>query len=720
MAQVVINEIFPNPVGTDDGTERVEIYNAGPNPVDMTGWAIDDAATIDEVGVRARIPEDLDPACSLNPIIGPGEYRLVKGQTAPAWLNNSGDDVYLISNRLLNPTQVHFVQYVGNVEGQVWSAIPNGSGNFDWRVPTLCATNGGVGDIVPPGDITDLVATAGDYPGEVRLTWTAAGDDGFTGLASDYLIRVSNVPINGGNFDASSDIERFINAPLPLTGSAAETLYVFGMDPDTTYHFAIKTRDEVPNTSNVSNSVSSAPAAGSLLSTNLGWTPFFGNLHSHTGYSDGVQTPANAYTYARTQAQTPLDFLSVTEHNHASAGMALASYSLLQSQAAAANDDGNFVAIFGQEWGFAANGHVIVHEAPVLFGWEGGNYDVFVAEGNYAGLYDAVVANPPVSSPVVLQWAHPAASDFGSMLVTANGLASVHLMALVNGPATSVATNETDIGNTGFDDDFQTALQKGFRVSPTADQDNHSPNWGSSSESRTAVLAASLTKSNILSGMAARRTYATQDHNVIVQFSAEGHAMGEAFEADTGVRIAVDVMDPDVGDAVVGIDLFRGITGGASATRVAFNSGSTSLHWRDLDPPGIGTEAHYYLRVRMADNASVWTGPVYVTYEEAPLVAVDPLAPVPGLELALAPNPSAGRVSARFSLPSDDARMEIAVYDLSGRLVKRIADGPRAAGPHQAEWDGLEADGARARAGLYFFRLSGTAGAVSRKVMMLR
>ena len=45
-AQVVINEILPNPVGTDTGTERIEVYNAGPNPVDLTGWAIDDAATI--------------------------------------------------------------------------------------------------------------------------------------------------------------------------------------------------------------------------------------------------------------------------------------------------------------------------------------------------------------------------------------------------------------------------------------------------------------------------------------------------------------------------------------------------------------------------------------------------------------------------------------------------------------------------------------------------
>jgi hypothetical protein len=719
-AAVFINELLPNPDGDDTGNEWVEIYNSGPGSVDMTGWAIDDAATIDNVSVRARIPEDLDATCSTNPVIGPGEFRIVKGVTAAPWLNNSGDDVYLISDRTLTPNVVHFVQYASAPSGMAWACIPNGTSNFDWRAITKCASNGGTGDVVPPGDIVDLVAVAGEFPGEVRLTWTAAGDDGFTGQAADYLIRVSDVPINAGNFDASSDIERWLNAPLPLAGGAAETLFVFGMDPDSTFYFSIKTQDEVPNTSNVSNSPSTMPKAGTLPNTNLGLMPYFGNLHSHTGYSDGVQTPADAYNYARNLAQTPLDFFAVTEHNHSGAGMSLANWAPLKAQAAAANDDGNFVAIFGQEWGFAANGHVNIYEAPTLFGWEPANYDVFVAEGDYNSLYNAIVANPPPSYPIVAEWAHPSTSNFANMLLTANALASVHLMALVNGPANSVSTTESDIGNTGYDDEFQTALQKGFRVSPTADQDNHSANWGASSESRTAVLAASLTKSNLLNAMAARRTYATQDHNVVVNFSADGFPMGEAFEADSGVTIAVEVVDPDLGDAVIGIDLFRGITGGASATRVAFNSNSPRFYWRELDVPSAGTEVHYYLRIRMADNASVWTGPVYVTYEEPVPVAVE-LVPRSGLlSLATRPNPSAGRVTARFSLPGDEPSVSLAVYDLSGRRVRQLVDGPLGAGAHQIDWDGRAEDGSRPAAGLYFMRLQARDAVVTDKLMLMR
>src|SRR5262245_14254422 len=41
---------------------------------------------------------------------------------------------------------------------------------------------------------------------------------------------------------------------------------------------------------------------------------YFGNLHSHTSYSDGSGTPEDAYRHARFEAH--LDFLAITEHNH--------------------------------------------------------------------------------------------------------------------------------------------------------------------------------------------------------------------------------------------------------------------------------------------------------------------------------------------------------------------------------------------------------------------
>lgn len=725
ISQIRINEIYPDPTSAGDLEERVEIYNAGVTAIDVTGWSINDAASIDgNPTLRCRLPEDFDSAggCSTSPIIQPGEFRVVKSNPLMAWLNNGGDDIYLCSNRTVPYTVVHQVTYgstFGHVE-EVWSAVPNGSSNFAWRVKTLCATNGSAGDIIAPSTVSDLAATPGQFPGEVVLTWTAPGDDAATGTASLYEIRVSTAPINSGNFPAATDLERWINEPLPAAGGTPETLYVFGMHPDTTYYFALRAQDEVPNTGGLSNSPGTAPATGARLNTNLGYNTYFGNLHSHTGYSDGVQTPNDAYDFARYTAPTPLDFLAVTEHNHTAAGGSLATYHAGLNQAAAKNSDGNFVAIFGQEWGLAANGHVNIFESPAQFGWDSGQYDVFVGQTDYASLYTAILANPPASYPPIALWCHPATGDFNGMQVTNDGKAVVHLMCLVNGPSTSTSTTESDIGNTGFDAAFHEALRRGYRVSPTADQDNHNATWGAATQSRTAVLANSKTKSAILGGMAERRTYASQDHNTVVDFTAEGHAMGEAFTAPQGVRVAVHVTDPDPGAAVAQIDLFRGITGALTgATRVAWSSGSNHFEWRERGTFTPGTEAHYYLRIRMADNANLWTGPVYVTYDSSLPVAVGDSPRGSRVTLAVSPNPARGKVSAEFVLPQAESDVSLGVFDVSGRRVRNLAAGERGAGVHRAVWDGRSQEG-REQTGLFFLRLETSRGVATTKVLMLR
>ncbi len=723
-AQLFVNEVLPNPVGTDTGTERVEVYNAGPGSVDMTGWAIDDAVTIGQIAVRARIPEDLDPTCSTSAIIGPGEFRVVMMQGGAAILNNTGDDVYLVSNRLLAATVVHSVTYPATVgEGQVWSSIPNGSASFAWRTPTLCATNGGAGDVIPPATIADLEADPGDAPGEIRLTWTAPGDDGAVGTASAYAIKVSHDPITAGNFDAAADIDLWIGESPPLAAGAPETLFVAGLDPDSTWHFAIKTQDDVPNTSAVSNDASSLPQAGTLLNPDLGYSAYFGNLHSHSSYSDGVMTPADAYAFARLGAPTPLDFLAVTDHNHSGAGMQLASYALGAAQAAAANSDGDFVAIWGQEWGIiATGGHANVFEAPTLFGWEPGNHDVFVAEGDYTGLYTAYVANPPVGYPPFIEWCHPASGDFNGYAFTADGQEVVSLMALITGPAFSTSVTESDVGSTtGNEILFQEALRKGYRVSPAGDQDNHNATWGAATQTRTVALGAGRTKSEIMGALAAGRNYASQDHNTVVKFSADGRPMGSAWTTAEGVEIAVEVTDPDPGDAVSQIDLFRGITGTSNAVVVASSDGSSKFAWREHDVFPDETEAHYYLRIKMNDNANIWTGPVYVTYGPGgPTTDVGDDTPGATLAMSASPNPMMGRVTASFALPTAVSRGQVIVYDAGGRRVRTLVDGPMAAGGHQVAWTGLNDNGSAVHSGVYFIRLVTGGHSAVRKILLIR
>lgn len=82
------------------------------------------------------------------------------------------------------------------------------------------------------------------------------------------------------------------------------------------------------------------------------------------------------------------------------------------------------------------------------------------------------------------------------------------------------------------------------------------------------------------------------------------------------------------------------------------------------------------------------------------------------------PNPARGVAEMAFELPREQA-VELAVYDLGGRLVQVLASGPLGAGHHAVRWNTRTAEGRRAEAGLYFVRFQ-SAGftQVSRLVLL--
>lgn len=84
----------------------------------------------------------------------------------------------------------------------------------------------------------------------VTLTWTAPGDDGNTGTASQYDIRYHTAPITDLNWDACTQV---LGEPSPQPAGSTEVFIVDGLNPSTTYYFAIKAADEVPNWSALSN-----------------------------------------------------------------------------------------------------------------------------------------------------------------------------------------------------------------------------------------------------------------------------------------------------------------------------------------------------------------------------------------------------------------------------------------------------------------------------------
>jgi hypothetical protein len=86
--------------------------------------------------------------------------------------------------------------------------------------------------------------------------------------------------------------------------------------------------------------------------------------------------------------------------------------------------------------------------------------------------------------------------------------------------------------------------------------------------------------------------------------------------------------------------------------------------------------------------------------------------------LPISPNPFAGATAVRFTLDIRET-VTLDVFDVRGRQVARLWDGPRNAGEHEALWDGRTASGGAAPAGIYFFHLRARGGSLVQRAVLL-
>ena len=114
-------------------------------------------------------------------------------------------------------------------------------------------------DTTPPSAITDLSVTVVDI-GEVRLAWTATGDDGTTGdiVGGQYRIRFSSYTTSDPNFwttgswsDPQNKYEIVISTDV--SQGAQQGYNIKNLRGGVTYYFVIWIRDDENNWSNISN-----------------------------------------------------------------------------------------------------------------------------------------------------------------------------------------------------------------------------------------------------------------------------------------------------------------------------------------------------------------------------------------------------------------------------------------------------------------------------------
>ena len=83
------------------------------------------------------------------------------------------------------------------------------------------------------------------------------------------------------------------------------------------------------------------------------------------------------------------------------------------------------------------------------------------------------------------------------------------------------------------------------------------------------------------------------------------------------------------------------------------------------------------------------------------------------------PNPFSGKTTIEYTL-SEAGRVTIDVYDLSGKVVKRLVNDDILPGSYSITWDATNENGTLVNDGFYFFKVSQGNQSVTEKMVLLR
>ena len=199
---------------------------------------------------------------------------------------------------------------------------------------------------------------------------------------------------------------------------------------------------------------------------------YFGQLHAHTSYSDGAGSCEEAYAYAKNVDN--LDFLAITDHSNSfdnadSASVTDGSMSsewLEGHELAEKYTTEDFVGLFGYEMTWSNGlGHMNTFNTPGFQSRTQGEYTNFgTALQNY---YETLQKTPDSIS----HFNHPG-TTFGDFSDFAHySEANDALITMIE-----VGNGEGAIGSSGYFPSYEyytRALDKGWHVAPTNNQDNH-------------------------------------------------------------------------------------------------------------------------------------------------------------------------------------------------------------------------------------------------------
>ena len=355
------------------------------------------------------------------------------------------------------------------------------------------------------------------------------------------------------------------------------------------------------------------------------FTAYFGQLHSHTQYSDGSGTLDSALDYvANLPESANVQFVAFTDHSNyfdttsnanpegALYDMSLASADSQKTWNTYKSTIDNFnathsniIAIGGFEMTWSGGpGHINTFNTPGIVSRNNKTLNNKTSDAGMKAYYALLSQNEGVDS--ISQFNHPGTtfgnfSDFSYWDPVIDS--RMYMVEVGNG--------EGQIGAGGYYPSYEQyimALDKGWHVAPTNNQDNHKGRWGNANDARDVILTDNFTEEGIYQAIRDMHMYATEDKNLLVNYSVNGQIMGSSItEVPQKLDISVSVNDPDSTDSIAKVE-------------VVVNSGKVAYTWDNAAELATGElsvtldsgYSYYFIRVTEADGDLAVTAPVWV------------------------------------------------------------------------------------------------------------
>lgn len=332
----------------------------------------------------------------------------------------------------------------------------------------------------------------------------------------------------------------------------------------------------------------------------LDWNLYFGQLHAHTDISNGAGSVEEAFQYA--SQVDGLDFFAVTDHSDSfdnadmgaidADGADISADWAAGKQAAASVTNGDFVGLFGFEMTWPEDkqlGHISTFNTP---GWQTRDQEAFTNVTAALENYYKVLTAVPGS---VSQFNHPddIHGDFERFDHYSPRYDAVVSLLEVAGEDGVVDCEYYDL-----------ALDKGWHVAPTNNQNNHNGQWGDASDARTVVLAKSLTEEALYAAMKDRRVYATQDSDLAIYYELNGTVMGSIIPKSESAAVTVFLSDP-TDEAIGNVEV---VTDGGAVLVSEYVETPSQV----LELSASCGHSYYYLRITQPDGDVAVTAPVWM------------------------------------------------------------------------------------------------------------